>query len=552
MKYLLLVSLLISALCARAELRLHPLFSDGAVLQRDVPLPIWGLASPGEEVKVKFGAAQGSATANPGGWWLVTLPPQPASAEPRDLVVTASQTVTVRDVLVGDVWLASGQSNMDSPLRSGSAADALPTATDPLVRFFIVTKDVSAAAKAFPKDGSKWFRSTPDNARNFSAVGFFFAREIRASQNIPVAIIQTSWGGTPIRTWMSMPSIRAEPAIKPTVDEWEAALAKHKAAKGKPELQEKYFADMKKWEEEVDKPYREALKTYDADVAAAKAAGKPVPPKPQRARPEPTEVDPIAFPYPSKRPQAPSITFNAMIAPLVPYGIKGFLWYQGEADTSKAADYRVWLPRLISGWRELWGQGNVPFLLVQLPGNGKDTTPVAPDGIPFLREAQASVLKLPAVGMAVTADIGDPADVHPDNKIHTGTRLARVAREQVYGEAVGGISPTYVSHEIVGDKVHIRFANTRGGLVIGTAPWRAKNVTALPTDRVVGFYVAGEDRKWVEATATIDNGETVTVTAPGVAKPVAVRYGWAYSPKINLYTKDGAPVAPFRTDTWSR
>ncbi len=552
MKRLLLLCLLLTALVARAELRVHPLFSDGAVLQRDVPIPVWGLAQPGEEVKVKFGSAQGSGTANAGGWWLVTLPPQPASAEPRDLVISAAQTVTVRDVLVGDVWLASGQSNMDSPLRSGSAAEALSTATDPLVRFFIVGKDISAAAKAFPKDGSKWFVSTPENAKNFSAVGYFFAREIRAAQKVPVAIIQTSWGGTPIRTWMSMPSLRAEPAIKPTVAEWEAALAKHNAVKGQTGLQEKYFAEMKKWEEEVDKPYREALKTYDADVAAAKAAGKPVPPKPQRARAEPEAPDPIAYPYPSKRPSVPSITFNAMIAPLVPYALKGFLWYQGEADTSKAADYRVWLPRLIIGWRGLWNQGDLPFLLVQLPAHGKDTAAVASDGIPFLREAQASVLKLPAVGMAVTADIGDPADVHPDNKIHTGLRLAQVARAQVYGETVGGVSPTYVSHEIVGDKVRLRFANTRGGLVIGTAPWRAKNVAALPTDRIVGFYVAGEDRKWVEATATIENGETVSVSAPGVAKPVAVRYGWAYSPKINLYTQDGAPVAPFRTDTWAR
>lgn len=545
--------LLLVPLAALAELRLHPLFSDGAVLQRDLALPIWGQAAPGAEVNVTFGSARGSATANAGGWWLVTLPPQSASAESRDLVATAgAESATARNVVVGDVWLASGQSNMDSPLRSGSTAEALATATDPLLRHFIVGKDIAAAARAYPKDGSRWLVSNPDDAKNFSAVANLFAREIRRTQGVPVGILQTSWGGTPIKTWMSMPSLRTEPAIKKTVDEWEAAFTKHQAAKGKPELQAAYFAAMKEWEEQVDKPYREALKTYDARVAEAKAAGQPVPPRPQRARPEPAEPDPIAFPYPSKRPQTPSITFNAMIAPLVPFGLKGFLWYQGEADVSRAAEYRVWLPRLITGWRELWAQGDLPFLIVQLPGHGRDTAPVASDGIPWLREAQASALQLPAVGLAVTAEIGDAADVHPDNKIHTATRLALLARELVYGEKVAGVSPSYLSHAIDGATVRVRFKSVGSGLVVGSAPWRPKGAPELSTDRIVGFFLAGEDKKWVAASATIESDDTVALVAPGVANPVAVRYGWSYTPKMNLYTRDGLPVAPFRTDTWPR
>lgn len=551
MKRLLLL-LLSLPLVSFAEVRVHPLFSDGAVLQRDLALPIWGQAAPGEAVKVRFGDSEGTATTNPDGWWLVKLPPQPASAEPRELVVTGANTITVRDVVVGDVWLASGQSNMDSPLRSGAAADALPTATDPLIRHFIVGKDIAAAARAWPKDGSRWFPSDPEAAKNFSAVAYFFAREIRRTQNVPVGILQTSWGGTPIRTWMSLPSLRAEPAIKKSVDEWEAALAKHHAAQGKPELLSAYYAAMDTWIEEVDKPYREALKTYDARVAEAKAAGQPVPPKPQRARPEPTEPDPIAFPHSSKRPQAPSITFNAMVAPLVPYALKGFLWYQGEADISKSADYRTWLPRLITGWRGLWAQGDTPFLIVQLPGHGKDAQPVASDGIAFLREAQAGALQLPNVGLAITADIGDAADVHPDNKIHTGDRLSRLARQLVYGENVAGVSPTYASHTIDGATVRVTFTHVGGGLEIGRAPWQPANVAPLPTDRVLGFYVAGADKKWVAATATIVAPDTVTLTAEGVTQPVAVRYGWAFTPKINLYSKDGLPVAPFRTDSWPR
>lgn len=552
MKRLLLLLTLLP-LAALAELRLHPLFSDGAVLQRDLPLPVWGQAGPGEEVKVTFGTAQGSGTANAGGWWLVTLPPQPASAEPRELVTTAGPAkITVRNLVVGDVWLASGQSNMDSPLRSGTAAEALPTATDPLIRHFIVGKDIAAAARAFPKDGSRWYVSNPDDAKNFSAVANFFAREIRRTQGVPIGILQTSWGGTPIKTWMSMPSLRAEPAIKKTVDEWEAALAKHKAAKGQPELQQKYFAAMKEWEEQVDKPFREAQRTYDARVAEAKAAGQPIPPRPSRARPEPVEPDPIAFPYPSKRPQVPSITFNAMIAPLVPYGLKGFLWYQGEADVSRSAEYRDLLPRLITGWRELWAQGDAPFLIVQLPGHGRDTTPVATEGIPFLREAQSSALSLPQVGVAITADIGDAADVHPDNKIHTANRLSLVARELVYGEKVAGLSPLLDTFSVDGATARVRFKHVGAGLAIGTAPWRPKGVVELSTDRLVGFYLAGEDKKWVEATATIEGTDTVVLSAPNVAKPVAVRYGWGLTPKMNLYTRDGVPAAPFRTDKWPR
>jgi sialate O-acetylesterase len=369
---------------------------------------------------------------------------------------------------------------------------------------------------------------------------------------VPIGILQSSWGGTPIKTWMSLPSLRAEPAIEKTVTEWETALAKHQAARNQPELQAQYFAAMKEWEEQVDKPYREALKTYEARVAAAQAAGEPAPPRPQRARPEPAEPDPIAFPYPSKRPQAPSITFNAMIAPLVPYALKGFLWYQGEADVSRAAEYRVWLPRLITGWRELWAQGEAPFLIVQLPGHGRDIAPVANDGIPFLREAQASALRLPQVGLAITADIGDAADVHPDNKSHTAARLALLARELVYGEKIAGLSPAYDSHAIDGATVRVRFTRVGSGLVVGTAPWRPKGAPELSVDRLRGFYLAGADQKWVEATATIEGHDTVVLQAPGVAVPISVRYGWAYTPKINLYSRDGLPAGPFRTDNWPR
>jgi sialate O-acetylesterase len=514
------------------------------VLQRETKTPVWGMAGAGEKITVEFAGQKAEATANDQGRWRVELAPLPASSESREMTVRGSNSVTLRDVVVGDVWLAGGQSNMDSPLSSGSAAQALPEATNRLIRFFTVKKSISA--EPLPEPVGIWECSSPETAKGFSAVAYFFAREIHNSQKIPVGILRSSWGGTPIRTWMGLDSLREEPPIADTVSEWETALAKHREAQSQPELQKKYYEDMRDWETNVEPAFKAAKKNHPQEVAKAKAAGLPPPPSPQPSRPEPQAPDPIAMPSASKRPQTPTISYNAMIAPLIPYALKGFLWYQGEADISKADAYRQWFPRLIEGWRKAWAQGDLPFLFVQLPGNGKDTEPMPTKGIPFLREAQASALRLAATGMAVTADIGDEADVHPDNKIFTGQRLAAVAREKVYGEKIVGTGPRYRSHEIEGDKVRIRFDGIGGGLEIAVPPWRPATSTAIPTDRLLGFSIT-DGGAWQEGEAKID-GETVLVSSPTIQKPTAVRYGWSATPRLNLYNKEGFPAAPFRTD----
>ncbi len=528
---------------ALADVTLNPLFSDHMVLQRDRAVPVWGNASPGEKVSVDFAGQTVQATADDKGNWKAELPPLTASAESRPLTAKGANTVTVNDVVVGDVWLASGQSNMDSPMSSGSAAAGLPEANDPLLRFFTVTKSVAAEPQTDVK--GQWLTTTPDNAKNFSAIAYFFAREIRKSQNIPVGVIRSSWGGTPIRTWMSLVSIEKAPPLAKALAEWESARAKHLATKDQPQVMEDYYRDMKDWETNVEPAFKAAKKAHPAAVAAAKAAGQPAPPSPQPERPEPEMPNPIAMPSASKRPSVPTITYNAMIAPLAPFALKGVLWYQGEADVSRHADYRELFPRLIEGWRGDFRQPELPFLFVQLPPNGTDPTPVATQGLAFMRDAQASALNLPAAGMAVTIDIGDPADVHPDNKVHTGGRLALVARNKVYGENVVASGPVYQSHEIKDGAVRIKFDHTGGGLVTGVAPWRAKNAAPVPTDRLVGFFLAGADRKWVEADARID-GDTVIVSSASVPAPVAVAYGWNASPTVNLYNKEGLPAAPFK------
>ena len=264
----------------------------------------------------------------------------------------------------------------------------------------------------------------------------------------------------------------------------------------------------------------------------------------------------MGVPNPSKRPGTPTVNFNGMIAPLIPYALDGVIWYQGENNGSAGLAYRALFPRLIEDWRRQWKQADAsrrndfPFLFVQLPNNGPDTTPVAQKGWPWLREAQGMTLRVPKTAMAVTIDVGDPKNVHPASKGIVGHRLALAARKLVYHENIVASGPRYQSFEPgANGTIRVRFEDIGGGLVIGQSPWYAAGVEPYPGDRLIGFYVAGEDRKWVEADARID-GAGVVVGSPQVPRPTAVRYGWANSPRCNLYNHEGLPAAPFRTDDW--
>lgn len=528
-----------------AEVELNPLFTDHMVLQRDLPVPVWGTAASGEELTVEFAGQSVKATADEQGAWKAELAPLAASAEPRDLVVTGSNAISLQDVVVGDVWLASGQSNMDAPMDSGNAKQELPSADDPLLRFFVVKKNV--AADPLDTIEGRWQKSDPESARRCSAVAWFFAREIRRTQDVPVGIIQAAWGGTPIKTWMSLASLEEEPAMSSIVAEYRKARAAHDAAKAEPQRQQEYYRDMEDWENNVEPAYKAARQAHTEAAAEAKAAGEQPPPRPEPERPEPVMPDPIAMPARTKRPSVPTIVHNAMIAPLAPYGLRGILWYQGEADISRAADYRQLFPRLIESWREDFTQPEVPFLFVQLPAYGRDKAVVADSGIADLRAAQAAALTLPATGLAVTLDIGEAGDAHPRNKIHVGKRLALVAREQVYDEDVVSSGPVYRSHEIKDGAVHVTLDHTGGGLVVARPPWRAASMPEVPEDKLVGFAVRGADGRWVEADARIAD-DTVVISSPSVPDPAAAAYGWAASPSVNLYNKEGLPAAPFRTD----
>jgi len=545
-----LAIILTGILPLRAKVRLPAVFADHIVLQREAQVPVWGWSDAGENVTVEFAGQKKSVAAGADGKWLVRLDAMPASSESRELVVAGKDsTVKIGDVLVGDVWLAGGQSNMGFPLNSAhNAAEVLPQAGDSQLRFFRVK--TRTAAEPQTDCSANWEKSTPDTAKNFSGVAYFFAREIRRDQKVPVAVLQAPWGGTPIETWISLDGLKQNPPLQKTLDRWDKAVADYRKVKANPNLVTEYEKDLKLWQKEVQPAYAIVKKQYDAD----KVAGKDVGPKPQPARPEPNNPDPMGLPNPDSRPSTPTVNFNGMIAPLVPYAIRGLIWYQGEANASHGLEYRELFPRLIEDWRDQWtkaGAADLPFLYVQLPCNGKDTTPVAESGLPWLQEAQLLTLKVPRTGMAVTVDIGDPNNVHPADKIDVGQRLALVAKKMVYGENVVASGPLFKKMKIDAGRVRVQFAETGGGLTIGQQPWCAKGVTPFPKDKLIGFFLAGDDKRWVEADAKID-GDSVLLSSAQVPHPVAVRYGWANSPRCNLYNKEGLPASPFRSDDWAK
>ena len=553
MKKLTYILLLLAAFAGplHAEIKLDSLFADGMVLQREMRVPVWGWADAGEKVTVTFAGQTQTTTADDKGKWMVKLDAMSASTDARELTVTGkSSTAKVSDVLVGDVWLAGGQSNMGFPLNSAhNAAAVLPTAQDPKLRFFRVK--TRTAAEPQTDCSANWEKTTPETAKTFSAVAFFFAEEIRRDQKVPIGVLQAPWGGTDIETWISLAGLQQNPPLSKPLERWDKAVADYEKIKTDPALVAGYENDLKQWQKEVAPAYNLAMKQYNEEKASGKAVG----PKPLPLRPEPTNPDPMGMPSPSRRPSTPTVNFNGMIAPLVPCAIRGVIWYQGENNGARGLEYRELFARLIEDWRNQWtraGGVGFPFLFVQLPCNGADKTPVAESGWPWLREAQLLTLNVPRTGMAISIDVGDPNNVHPADKIDVGQRLALLAKRMVYGENVVASGPLFRNCKIErGGKIRVAFAEVGSGLTIGRQPWCAPGVTPFPSDKLIGFYLAGDDRKWFEADASLD-GDSVFVSNAQVPNPVAVRYGWANSPRCNLYNQEGLPASPFRTDDWAK
>jgi sialate O-acetylesterase len=479
----------LAAVTAGAGVMPAPYFRNHAVLQREKPVPVWGRADPDETIVVTFREQRRETVADSSGRWSVTLAPMPASAEPASLVIYGRNTVTARNVVVGEVWLCSGQSNMLWPVKNTvNAAAEIAAADYPLIRHFSARFTLSAE----PRDdiAGAWQECRPGVIGNFSSTAYYFGRELFKKFNVPVGLLHCSCGGTQIESWMTVQTLAADPNWPEINRRWR-------------EEREKFPFDQARHEQ----AYADWIKSR---AAAAKERREFKTPRPRESR-------------------QPALFYNGMITPFVPAAIRGIIWYQGEANVEHYAEYRTVFPALIRQWRADFQQGDIPFYYVQLAGYG--LRPMWE----FLREAQDCALKLPGVGRAVVIDIGEKDDIHPKNKQEVGRRLALAAFAKTYGLVSECSGPVFASVGREGAALRVTFTHAAG---------LATSDPALP-----GFVLAGADRKFVPARARIE-GESIVVSAPEVSEPVAVRYAWESWPPAPLYNAAGLPAAPFRTDDW--
>ena len=462
------------------------------VLQREKPIHIWGWSAPGEKVSVAFHGNSRDAVGNSLGYWSVFLPPE-AAGGPYQLTVTSSNRIVLDDVLSGDVWFASGQSNMEMPLK-GFAGAPLKDSTEEIARAGhpqIRLLHVPHKAADFPlrETAASWTVCSPETAANFSALAYFFGRELAVREHAPIGLIDATWGGTVAEAWLSLQTISADAALMPVF-----ATRAH----------------MMRTQDEITA----TLAMERREDLAARQAGQ-APPK------HPWHPDPASW--------APAALFNGMVAPLVAFPIKGVIWYQGESNSrlAFAPMYAKVFSALIADWREQWHEGAFPFLFVQISNFTSDAT----EEWAIIREAQRRSLSVANTAMVVTADIGDPDNVHPSDKQTVAARLALAARALAYGENVEYSGPLFRQATPEGDAIRVWFDHTANGL-------------AARGGALQGFEIAGDDGRFVIATARID-GKTVVVGNPQVAEPKYVRYGWANAPVVNLYDSDGLPASPF-------
>ncbi|MEI9999481.1 MAG: sialate O-acetylesterase [Verrucomicrobiota bacterium] len=540
----LLLALLLCAAPARADVALPAIFGTHMVLQQGQTLPVWGTAAPGEAVAVTLGAQTAKTTADSAGKWRIDLKPISA-AQPLTLTVAGKNTLSFTDVLAGDVWVCSGQSNMEFPLHGAhDATTEIPKADEPQIRLFLVTKKTALQPQTDVK--AAWVVCSPATVGNFSAVGYFFGRTLQHELHRPIGLIGTYWGGTPAQAWTSLAGLQQPPPFAHYVEQYQSVLSAYPDNLAKyPALAAAYQQDLKQWNDTVGKTYQPVLAQWSADVAKAQAAGQPAPPKPA-----PSTLQPKAPAPPEGGPNTPTVLYNGMIAPLVPFAIKGAIWYQGESNAGNGPEYATLFPRMITTWRTAWGEGDFPFLFVQLANFMKPQEKPSEGGWALLREAQFKTLALPKTGMAVIIDIGDGGNIHPKDKHDVGERLALVARHVAYGEKLVSSGPLYDAMKVEGHAIRLSFTHTGSGLKIGAAPWSPTGPPPAVGSELTGFAIAGADKNWAWAKAKIE-GDDVIVSSDQVPSPVAVRYGWANNPPCNLYNKEDLPASPFRTDTWT-
>ena len=488
---------------AHAEVTLPNIFGDNMVLQRDMPIPIWGWAAAGEEVTVTLQDTEYTVqtTADAKGNWRTKLPAMSVGG-PYILHVAASNTLELTNVMFGEVWICSGQSNMEWPVRASKDSEAEIVAADyPLIRLFNIPH--KASGLLVPDVEAEWHPTTPETIPNFSAVAYAFGRKLYNTLDVPIGLINTSWGGTRIEPWTPPAGFDSVPALESISNDIQDIHAKYRA-----ELPER-MAQIEAWIAAT----REALET-----------GEVITPMPDNRHPLTHYARPTGL-------------YNGMVHPLVPFAMRGAIWYQGESNLRDGMLYHEKMKALINGWRAVWNQGDFPFYFVQLApftyGGG-----ASPYFLPEIWEAQTATLALANTGMAVTTDIGNLRDIHPRNKQEVGRRLALWALAKTYGrEDITYSGPLYKSMAVDRNTIRLNFNFIGSGLM------------ARDDEPLTWFEIAGEDKNFVKADATIE-GDTIVVSSDAVSQPVAARFGWHQTAEPNLTNKEGLPASPFRTHPW--
>ena len=489
-----------------ADVRLPALFTDHMVLQQGQKNRVWGSADAGEDIVVAIGGQRHTAKADEKGKWHVTLDSLQIGG-PHTLSITGKNKLAVEDVLVGEVWICSGQSNMQWEVKQANDGDLeAKTAKFPKIRFI----SVPHVGVQEPQDDfkGKWEVCTPETAATFSAVGYFFGRQLHQTLDVPIGLIDDAWGGSACEAWIHRDLLETDEKYRPLIARWEET--------------EKSF-DLQKAKTTFEKQQAD----YPQALAKAKSAGK-APPAPPR------------FNNPLTGNARPGNIYNGVLKPTIGYGIRGVVWYQGESNASRAYQYRDLFPLMIKSWREEWGIGDFSFYWVQLADFMAEKTEPGDSTWAELREAQTMTMaKLPNTGEAVIIDLGEGRDIHPRNKQDVAKRLARWALARDYGLSnIAYHSPQFKSMEKQGNKIVLSFDHVGEGLY------------TFDTTNPVGFAVAGSDQKFVWANANLFGRDKIEVSSEKVSEPTAVRYAWADNPVCNVYSKEGLPLTPFRTDDW--
>lgn len=492
-------------IAAQAELKLPAIINDHMVLQQKQSNPIWGWDDPGTDIKVTIGDQVKTAKAGDDGKWTVKLDAMNANAEPATLVIEGSSRREVTDVLVGEVWMCSGQSNMGMTLAGDWKFEVESLSSNhPNLRLISVPR---VGTQELQNDfKGKWEAANSQNCKSFSAVGFFYGRYLHEILDVPVGLINNAWGGSAAEAWVRRDSLKQDERFSSLIKRWEQQETQLTSAEAK----EKYETQMTAWK---------------AKVKAAKAAGKRAPRAPRS--PESTLTGN----------QRPGNIFAGVVHPTLGYGMKGVIWYQGESNAGRAWEYAQLFPFMIEQWRAEWGQGDFPFYWVQLADYMGETDVPGESAWAELRESQTKAMSLPNTGEAVIIDLGEGNDIHPKNKYDVAARLVRWALAKDYGiKNIEPQSPAYSKMNVAEGKATLKFDHIGGGL------------RTVDVGDVRGFAICGEDHKWVWASAKIKGADSIEVWNDAVSSPVAVRYAWANNPVCNVYSKIGLPLTPFRTD----